>query len=84
MGSSREWEKAHTPTVPMSTFKREVSRPTNWRAGPPFNEQAYVGPGVNIPPRKEDCSCACSATDDIGRPLHIGLCPDRDCERRPR
>lgn len=79
----RTTELKHIPTVPMSAFKVEYERSSNWQAGP-TGERVYVGPGVFIPPRKGDCRCACSATDDLGRPLHIGLCPDPDCERRPR
>lgn len=66
-------------TVPLSEFKRCRKDP-RWRD----ESGRYIGPGIFIPPRKEDCRCACSATDDLGRPLHIGLCPDPDCERRPR
>lgn len=86
MGSTREWEKRHEPTVPVSIFKREMARSSNWQGGGPHSpgERTYVGPGVHIPPRREDCRCACSALDDIGRPLHIGWCPDVDCERRPQ
>lgn len=65
-------------TVPLSELPTHLAVRWNWRNG------HYYGPGVVIPPRKEDCSCACSATDDLGRPLHIGLCPDAGCERRPR
>lgn len=83
MGSHRTTVLRRTPTVPMSRFKIEYGRSVNWQSGP-TSERAYVGPGVVIPPRKEDCSCACSATDEYNRPVHIGLCPDPDCERRPR
>lgn len=69
--------RAVMETVPLSAFRRLQDDPR-------YSENGhYFGPGIHIPPRREDCSCACSALDDIGRPLHIGWCPDTNCERRP-
>lgn len=64
-------------TVDLSAHRLQVTISDNWNG--PF----YVGPALFIPPVKEDCRCACSATDRYGRPVHIGLCGP-DCERRPR
>lgn len=36
-----------------------------------------------LPPRREDCTCACSDTDAYGRPVTLGFCGPV-CERRPR
>jgi hypothetical protein len=62
----------------MSRFVRMVADPRNWHGG------SYIGAGVDIPPMREDCRCACSAKDELGRMVHVGWCPDPDCERRPR
>ncbi len=62
-----------TETVPLSEFRR---------AGHYFGG-LYEGPGIEIPPRKEECGCACSETDDLRRPRFIGWCGE-SCERRPR
>lgn len=64
-------------TVPLSEFRRCLTQQRYRQNG------SYVGPGVHIPPRKEDCSCACSEVDEMGRPKYIGFC-GADCERRPR
>jgi hypothetical protein len=45
-------------------------------------EGIYTGPPVDIPPRKEDCNCACGIKDELGR-YPIGWCGP-DCERRPQ
>ena len=68
-----------TETVPLSEFRR-LFRKHN-RAPGAFG--LYEGPGIEIPPRKEACSCACSETDELGRPRFIGWCGE-SCERRPR
>ncbi len=65
-------------TVPLSVLPKHLAFRYNWVNG------HYVGPGVSIPPRKEDCDCRCAEVDELGRPAFIGFCPDSDCQRRPR
>jgi hypothetical protein len=66
-----------TETVPLSEFRRFFHTRMPGAFG------LYEGPGIEIPPRKEECSCACSETDELGRPRFIGRCGAM-CERRPR
>lgn len=62
----------------VAAYNRNQRDPANWDSG-----GHYTGPAMELPPRKEDCSCRCSETDDLGRPVFVGLCGP-DCERRQR